>query len=193
MAPGCHPLGQRRSFGSNGGLFSGGGWLPISPVRPEPAPGTFVRIGSPRFSAGTPVSGTVRSWGRDSVAFQPDDGGVVLSLATGEVESVEWPVNRGRRTRTGAGIGAMVGAVVGGVIGARDEKGCDRSIIGDVCGLATFGGVVLGGGLGMVAGGIAGYFIRWTRWERGEPGRTRVALAPLIPPHGWGGAMSVQF
>ena len=38
-----------------------------------------------------------------------------------------------------------------------------------------------------------GYSAHSTKWERGQPGPPRIAVAPLISPHGWGLAVSLSF
>jgi hypothetical protein len=166
--------------------------LSLSTVRPEPLPGTFVRIVSPRLAKGTPVSGTVRSWSADSVGFQPENDPALLVFPIGELNSVEWPVTRGRQATRGVLIGGGIGAVVGAIAGAATpEASCSFLCFssGEMALIGGLGGLMVGG----VVGGVVGTLTHWTKWEHGEPGGKRISVAPLISPHGGGVAMSLSF
>lgn len=166
--------------------------LSLSTVRPEPLPGTLVRIVSPRLAQGTPVSGTVRSWSTDSVGFQPENDPAVLVLPIGEVNSVEWPVTRALQTTRGVLIGGGIGALAGTIVGAAtsEDSGCFICFSsGEMAFIGGIGGLVVGG----VVGGVVGSLTHRTKWEHGEPGGRRVSVAPLISPQGGGIAMSLSF
>jgi len=168
--------------------------LSLRTVRPDPLPGTVVRIVSPRFSTGAPVRGTIRSWSADSVGFQRDGDPAVLVLPAGEVSSVEWPMSRGRQTKKGLGIGLGIGLVVGAIVAAATVEDCH---VGDwICippeAQALFIGTG-GGAVGGLIGAAIGYSAHSTKWERGQPGPPRIAVAPLISPHRWGLAVSLSF
>jgi len=168
--------------------------LSLRTVRPDPLPGTLVRIVSPRLSTGAPVKGTIRSWSADSVGFQPEHDAAVLVLPASEVSSVEWPVSRGRQTKKGGGIGLGIGVVAGAIVAAVTVEDC--SVDAFICfppeAQALFIGTG-GGAVGMLIGAAIGYSAHSTRWERGQPGPPRIAVAPLISPHGWGLAVSLSF
>ena len=168
--------------------------LPLSTVRPDPLPGTVVRIVSPRFSTGAPVRGTIRSWSADSVGFQREGDTAVLVLPASEVSSVEWPMSRGRQTKKGAGIGLGIGLVVGAIVAAATVEDC--SVNAFICippeAQALFIGTG-GGSVGGLIGAAIGYSAHSTKWEHGTPGPPRIAVAPLISPQGWGLAVSVSF
>jgi hypothetical protein len=166
--------------------------LSLSTVRPEPLPGTLVRVVSPRLAKITPVTGTVRSWNPDSVWFQPENDSAVLGLPIGEVNSVEWPVAQRRQTTRGLLIGGGLGAVAGAIAGAETAGDCTGWLCfssGEMALIGGLGGLVVGG----VVGGVVGALTHWTRWEHGEPGGRRIAVAPLISPKGGGVAMSLTF
>ena len=129
------------------------------------------------------------------MAFQRDGDTAVLVLPASEVSSVEWPMSRGRQTKKGLGIGLVIGVVVGGIVAAATPV--EDCSVGDwICippeaerlFIATGGGAV--GGL---IGAAIGYSAHSTKWERGQPGPPRIAVAPLISPQGWGLAVSVSF
>jgi len=168
--------------------------LPLSTVRPDPLPGTVVRIVSLRFSTGAPVRGTIRSWSADSVGFQREGDTAVLVLPASEVSSVEWPMSRGRQTKKGAGIGLGIGLVVGAIVAAATVEDC--SVNAFICippeAQALFIGTG-GGSVGGLIGAAIGYSAHSTKWEHGTPGPPRIAVAPLISPHGWGLAVSLSF
>jgi len=166
--------------------------LSLRTVRPDPLPGTFVRIVSPRFSTGAPVRGTIRSWSVDSVGFQRDGDPAVLVLPASEVSSVEWPVSRRRQTATGSLIGLGIGAVVGAVAAGVSAESCTSWCFFSPEESALIGGTG-GGVLGAAIGAVAGSLTHRTTWEHGTPGPPRIAVAPLISPHGWGLAVSVSF
>lgn len=167
--------------------------LSLSAVRPEPLPGTFVRIVSPRLSTGAPVSGTIRSWSADSVGFQPEHDPAILVLPASEVSSVEWPVTRGRQTTRGGLIGGGIGAVVGAIAAGAAAEDCSGGFLCFPPEAMALLGAAVGFGVGGVVGGTLGYLTHWTKWEHGEPGRRRISVAPLISPHGGGLAISVSF
>ena len=168
--------------------------LPLSTVRPDPLPGTVVRIVSLRFSTAAPVRGTIRSWSADSVGFQREGDTAVLVLPASEVSSVEWPMSRGRQTKKGAGIGLGIGLVVGAIVAAATVEDC--SVNAFICippeAQALFIGTG-GGSVGGLIGAAIGYSAHSTKWEHGTPGPPRIAVAPLISPHGWGLAVSLSF
>ena len=168
--------------------------LSLRTVRPDPLPGTVVRIASPRFPTGAPVRGTIRSWSADSVGFQRDGDAAVLVLPASEVSSVEWPMSRGRQTKKGLAIGMGIGVVVGAIVAAATVEDC--SVDAFICippeAQVLFIGTG-GGAVGGLIGAAIGYSAHSTKWERGQPGPPRIAVAPLISPHGWGVAVSLSF
>lgn len=168
--------------------------LSLHTVRPDPLPGTYVRIVSPRFSTGAPVRGTIRSWSADSVGFQRDGDPAVLVLPAREVSSVEWPVSRGRQTKSGGLIGLVLGLAVGTGVAVATAEDCSPGAW--LCfspeEQALLGGMG-GGAVGVVIGSVIGYLSHQTTWEHGQPGPARIAVAPLISPHGWGLAVSLSF
>ena len=166
--------------------------LPLSTVRPDPLPGTVVRIVSLRFSTAAPVRGTIRSWSADSVGFQREGDTAVLVLPASEVSSVEWPVSRRRQTMTGSLIGLGIGAVVGAIAAGVSAESCTSWCFFTPEESALIGGTG-GGVLGAAIGAVAGSLTHRTTWERGQPGPPRIAVAPLISPHGWGLAVSLSF
>jgi len=166
--------------------------LSLRTVRPDPLPGTAVRIVSPRFATGAPVRGTIRSWSADSVGFQRDGDPAVLVLPASEVSSVEWPVSRRRQTAKGGLIGLGIGAVVGAIAAGVSAESCTSWCFFTPEESALLGGTG-GGALGAAIGAVAGSLTHRTTWERGQLGPPRIAVAPLISPHGWGVAVSVSF
>ncbi len=180
--------------------------LSLAAVRPQPLPGTLVRIVSPRFSTSKPVRGTIRSWNEDSVAFEPERDAVVVVLSAKDVSSVEWPVQIGQRTRTGANLGGTIGFAVGLLAGAtigtpcRQGSGPDPLGLNGLDGLCSAGKVLqvafggLGGALvGAGLGAVIGHAVRWTRWEPADPSGGRITVGPLISRRGIGVTMSVRF
>ncbi len=177
-----------------GARLTGSDLIPLGAVRPRPLPGTVVRLTSSRFASTVPLVGTVRSWTVDSVVVQPDSGAAVV-LRASEVQSTEWPVQRGRRTGLGAGLGVLVGGTIGTILGAAEASKCSRGggFLSDLCGLDTAGGLLIGGAAGALVGALVGSTFRWTKWESAAETGRQVSVAPHLTPHGAGVVISVGF
>jgi hypothetical protein len=172
-------------------------WVPLSlrSIRPEPIPGTRVRIRKLAPLAESTLEGVVWAVTPDSLVIAGESGDLTR-LALADVRSLEWPYARKRSTLRGVGVGAALGAVAGLALGLASGSDCGPSdwLCFDREALAVAGAFAFGS-LGAVTGGVIGHFTPRTVWESAAPRghRTAIRVQPRIDRRGVGVKASVRF
>ena len=166
------------------GLIAAATLLTVARALPAQAPDTLSVPAGARVRVSTQDQ-SLRH--QAATLLSADSGALVLTYWNGTAADtvqfapaaiVSLEISRGRRSRLGAG--ALAGGLLGAALGVATYQPCDRgSVFCFDFGIET--NLLAGAGLGMIAGGLVGLFIRSDRWVA-VPGSTRIVPSLAITP-----------